>query len=144
MSDAALPGPSGEPAPDTQGAPRHGATAAPDGTSTAAPLAAATGTRVVIRLDHGARGRIGPGKIAVLEHIGRTGAIASAARALGMSYPRALALLVQIEATLGEAAVLRAAGGTGGGGATLTEAALALIARYRAIETAAQTAADGL
>jgi len=100
--------------------------------------------RVVIRLDHGPRGRVGPGKVALLEQIARRGSIASAARELGMSYPRALALLVQIEATLGRPAVLRAAGGAKGGGATLTPAGRALVARYRVVEAAAQAAADGL
>jgi len=35
------------------------------------------------------QGRIGPGKIALLEAIGREGSISAAGRALGMSYKRA-------------------------------------------------------
>jgi molybdate transport system regulatory protein len=95
--------------------------------------------RVVVRLDFPG-GRIGHGKVALLEAVASTGSLAGAARTLGMSYPRALDLVAQVDGVLGTAAVLRRAGGSGGGQARLTEAA-ALLARYRAIEAAAQRAA---
>jgi molybdate transport system regulatory protein len=96
--------------------------------------------RVTIRLDLAA-GRIGPGKVALLEAIDREGSISAAARALGMSYPRAWGLVVQLDGILGEAVVARAPGGRRGGGATLTEAGRHLIARYRRVEAAAQSEA---
>ncbi|MDO9713067.1 winged helix-turn-helix domain-containing protein [Paracraurococcus lichenis] len=99
-------------------------------------------TRVTIRLDLASGGRIGPGKIALLETIAETGSIAAASRALGMSYPRAWKLVEELDAALGEPVVSRAPGGRNGGGATLTEAGRTLILRYRAVEMAAQRAAD--
>ena len=98
--------------------------------------------RVVIRLDFAGGGRVGHGKISLLEHIEQTGSIAQAARVLGMSYPRALQLLAQLDATLGEPSVARAAGGPRGGGARLTHPGRELVARYRAIEAAAQLGAE--
>jgi molybdate transport system regulatory protein len=94
--------------------------------------------RVSIRFDLPSGGRIGPGKITLLEAITREGSIAGAARALGMSYPRAWALVEAVDAALGVPAVSRAPGGHRGGGAELTEAGRALIARYREVEAAAQ------
>ena len=38
-------------------------------------------------------GRVGPGKIALLEEVDRTGSISAAGRALGMSYRRAWMLI---------------------------------------------------
>ncbi|MCO6416721.1 LysR family transcriptional regulator [Siccirubricoccus sp. KC 17139] len=100
--------------------------------------------RVSLRLDLATGGRIGPGKIALLEAIARTGSIAAAARELGMSYPRALRLVEALDEALATAAVTRAPGGQRGGGAVLTAAGLALIARYREVEAAAQAAAGPL
>ncbi|MBL6453752.1 LysR family transcriptional regulator [Belnapia sp. T6] len=100
--------------------------------------------RVSIRLDLPGGGRVGPGKIALLEAIAEAGSIAAAARALGMSYPRAWGLVEALDAALGTPAVTRAPGGQRGGGAALTEAGRALIARYRAVEAAAQRQAGRL
>jgi molybdate transport system regulatory protein len=97
--------------------------------------------RVVIRLDYACGGRIGHGKVALLEAVARTGSIAAAARGMAISYPRALAMVAEVDALPGGPAVARAAGGTGGGRATLTGHGAALVARYRAIEAAAQLAA---
>lgn len=94
--------------------------------------------RVSIRLELASGGRIGPGKIALLEAIAREGSIAGASRALGMSYPRAWALVESVDTALGASAVSRAPGGHRGGGAELTPAGRALIDRYRAVEAAAQ------
>jgi molybdate transport system regulatory protein len=87
-----------------------------------------------IRIDLAGGGRIGPGKIAVLEEIGRTGSISAAGRALGMSYRRTWTLVEDLNGVIGEPVVTTAAGGPGGGGAALTEAGRSLIACYRAIE----------
>ncbi len=67
----------------------------------------------------------------MLETIAREGSIAGAARALGMSYPRAWALAEAVDAALGAPAVSRPPGGPRGCGAGLTAAGRALIARYR-------------
>ena len=46
-------------------------------------------TRLVIRIDFDTGRRLGPGKIALLEAIGRTGSIAAAGREFRMGYRRA-------------------------------------------------------
>lgn len=108
----------------------------PDGGRT--PPANVTG--ISLRLDL-PTGRVGPGKIALLEAIAREGSISAAGRALGMSYRRAWALVEGLKAVLGQPAVETATGGAGGGGATLTSAAQALVEDYRRIEQAAAAAA---
>jgi molybdate transport system regulatory protein len=78
--------------------------------------------------------RIGPGKVAVLEEIARSGSISAAGRALHISYRRTWELVEDLNATLGAPVVQTAAGGSGGGGASLTELGQAVVTRYRAIE----------
>jgi molybdate transport system regulatory protein len=96
--------------------------------------AAKTGDRLSIRLDLASGARIGPGKVAVLEEIGRSGSISAAGRALRMSYRRTWELVEDLNQSLGTPVVETAAGGSGGGGAVLTAAGKAVIERYRAIE----------
>lgn len=86
-------------------------------------------------------GRIGPGKIALLEAIDREGSISAAGRALGMSYRRAWDLVDALNRILGTLAVEASTGGHRGGGAMLTDAGRNLVADYRAIEKAAHRAA---
>jgi len=97
--------------------------------------------RLSIRVDLASGARIGPGKIALLEQIGRTGSISGAGRALRMSYRRAWELVEELNRSLGCPVVTTAAGGSGGGGASLTEAGEALVGGYRAIQAAAEEAA---
>jgi len=78
--------------------------------------------------------RIGPGKVAVLEEIARSGSISAAGRVLHMSDRRTWELVEELNRTLGTSVVQTAAGGSGGGGAVLTRAGKAVIERYRAIE----------
>ena len=92
------------------------------------------GDRLSIRLDLVSGARIGPGKIAVLEAIARTGSISAAGRNLQMSYRRTWELVEELNSTLGTPVVETAAGGSGGGGAVLTRAGKAVVERYRAIE----------
>src|SRR3978361_61637 len=90
--------------------------------------------RLSIRVDLASGARIGPGKVAVLEEIGRSGSISAAGRALRMSYRRTWQLVEDLNRSLGTPVVETAAGGSGGGGAVLTTAGMAIITRYRAIE----------
>jgi molybdate transport system regulatory protein len=87
------------------------------------------------------QGRIGPGKIRLLEAIAREGSISAAGRALGMSYRRAWDLVDALNRLLGTPVVEASPGGARGGGALLTEAGRTLIEDYRAIERAAHRAA---
>ncbi len=86
-------------------------------------------------------GRIGPGKIRLLEAIAREGSISAAGRAQGMSYRRAWELVDALNRLLGIPVVATSSGGARGGGAALTPAGAALVADYRAIEAAARRAA---
>src|SRR6478752_917060 len=99
------------------------------------------GDRLSIRLDLVSGARIGPGKVAVLEEIARSGSISAAGRALRMSYRRTWELVEDLNRSLGTPVVETAAGGSGGGGAVLTRAGKAIIERYRAIELDTASAA---
>src|SRR3954447_19823626 len=88
------------------------------------------------------QGRIGPGKIDLLEAIDREGSISAAGRALGMSYKRAWDLVDALNKLLGQAVVEASLGGYRGGGAILTDAGRNLVADYRATERAAQRPAE--
>jgi len=96
--------------------------------------AGSTHDRLSIRLDLASGARIGPGKVAVLEEIARSGSISAAGRALHMSYRRTWELVEDLNRTLGTPVVATAAGGSGGGGAVLTRAGKTVVERYRAIE----------
>jgi len=95
---------------------------------------AATDDELSIRIDLASGGRIGPGKIAVLEAIAEAGSISGAGRALSMSYRRTWELVEDLNRSLGAPVVATSAGGSGGGGASLTAVGEALIVCYRRIE----------
>src|ERR1700758_4511584 len=79
-----------------------------------------------VRIDLDPEGRIGPGKIRLLENINSCGSISAAGRAMNMSYKRAWDLVDEINRICRRPAVERQAGGKNGGGAR--------VARYRKIE----------
>jgi molybdate transport system regulatory protein len=103
---------------------------------------AAGNAALSLRVDFGAHGAIGPGKIRLLELIGRHGSISTAGRAMEMSYRRAWLLVENINRSFREPAVSTQRGGTDGGGAALTPFGRDLIARYRAIESDAASAVE--
>ena len=94
-----------------------------------------------VRIDIDAGGRIGSGKIELLETIHRSGSISAAGRAMEMSYKRAWDLVDEINRICRQAAVERQTGGKNGGGAVLTPFGRSLVARYRKIERTATSAA---
>jgi molybdate transport system regulatory protein len=98
-------------------------------------------TQLSIRIDLETGGRIGPGKIALLEAIRKTGSITAAARSMKMSYRRAWLLVDELNRLLSEPAVTAAAGGANGGGATLTPAGQKTIQLYHSIEMRTRAAA---
>jgi molybdate transport system regulatory protein len=93
-----------------------------------------------VRIDLDTEGRIGPGKIQLLENIHACGSISAAGRAMEMSYKRAWDLVDEINRICRRAAVERQTGGKNGGGAVLTPFGVSLVARYRKIERAAANA----
>lgn len=98
-------------------------------------------TRLTLRVDFGSRRSIGPGKIRLLEEIGRSGSISQAGRSLGMSYRRAWLLIDDLNRCFRHAVVRAKSGGSQGGGAVLTEFGAGLVRDYRNIERAAADAA---
>src|ERR1700749_788280 len=96
--------------------------------------AAIVGVR--LRIDIGADCSIGPGKIALLEQIERSGSLSQAARILKMSYRRAWLLLEDLNRTLGQPATTASVGGAGGGGAHITPFGRHVAAAFREIESA--------
>jgi molybdate transport system regulatory protein len=97
--------------------------------------------RLTVRIDFGAERALGPGKIRLLEAIGKTGSISRAGRALGMSYRRAWLLVDDMNRSFRAPVVATQPGGVKGGGAALTPFGLQLIENYRAIEAQAAAAA---
>lgn len=97
---------------------------------------------LILRINLDPAGRIGPGKIELLEHIASQGSISAAARQMEMSYKRAWDLVEETNRIFGKPVVAAQTGGRRGGGAQLTQAGLALISRFRAIERAAEAAAE--
>jgi len=93
-----------------------------------------------VRIDLDAEGRIGPGKIQLLENIRELGSISAAGRAMDMSYKRAWDLVDEVNRICRRAAVERQTGGKNGGGAVLTPFGVSLVTRYRKIERDAASA----
>lgn len=88
---------------------------------------------------------LGPGRAELLERIAATGSISAAARAMGMSYRRAWLLIEATNAAFVEPLVMTSTGGSGGGGAHLTEFGVEVLGRYRAMEDrAAQALSEDL
>jgi molybdate transport system regulatory protein len=89
---------------------------------------------VRFRVDFTPPCHIGPGKIALLQEIGRTGSLSQAARDLGMSYRRAWLLLSSLNTSFRAPVARTSRGGNRGGGASLTDFGQALIRTYRAFD----------
>lgn len=95
-----------------------------------------------VRLRFGPDARIGPGKIALLEAVGRAGSIAAAGREMGMSYRRAWLLIDSLNQMFDDTVVSASAGGSNGGGASLSPLGLQLVAAYRAMERDTEAAVE--
>jgi molybdate transport system regulatory protein len=96
---------------------------------------------LTIRIDFGACGYLGPGKITLMELISKHGSISAAGKEMGMSYRRAWLLVDEINHIFREPLVETQMGGSGGGGARLSKLGRDVVGRYRAIEGAAANAA---
>jgi molybdate transport system regulatory protein len=86
---------------------------------------------------------IGPGKVDLLEAIGKTGSITAAAKALGMSYRRAWLLVDTMNRCFASPVVSAAAGGASGGRARLTSVGIDVVRRYRALQARSEEAGAG-
>jgi molybdate transport system regulatory protein len=87
-----------------------------------------------LRILRGAEVALGPGKVALLEAIGRERTIAGAARALGMSYMRAWTLVRTMNRSFRGPLVEAARGGAGRGTTRLTRTGVTVVRLYREME----------
>jgi molybdate transport system regulatory protein len=83
---------------------------------------------------------LGPGKVDLLESIGREGSISQAARERHLSYRRAWNMVDTMNQCFKEPLVVSITGGKGGGGAVLTDAGEKIIQLYRKMEKKAEDA----
>jgi molybdate transport system regulatory protein len=95
--------------------------------TTRAPLAAS------LSLGRGATGRVGAGRVALLEAIRDHGSIQAAAKALGLSYKGAWDSVQAFNNLFDRPLVVAHAGGGAGGATKVTAEGEALIAAYRAV-----------
>jgi molybdate transport system regulatory protein len=96
---------------------------------------------VRFRIDFNRDEAIGPGKIALLEAIAKSGSLSQAARDLRMSYRRAWQLLDSTNTAFVDKVAVTSKGGRGGGGASITPFGHALIGSFRAFEKDVQARA---
>lgn len=97
---------------------------------------------ISVRVDLAPAGRLGPGKIDLLEAIEETGSISAAGRSMAMSYRRAWLLVDNLNQMFRQPLVEASPGGAKGGGARLTAMGREVVAHYRAIESKALKAAS--
>ena len=95
--------------------------------------------RLSIRLDLPDGSRFGPGRAALLAALGDTGSITAAARALNMSYPKALRLIEEMNAQFAAPLVETYQGGPKRGGATVTPMGEQVRALYETLTHTADT-----
>lgn len=91
-----------------------------------------------VRLMLGEEIAFGPGKADLLEAIAETGSISAAGRKLGMSYRRAWLLIDTMNRCFKGPLVASSVGGSGGGGAHLTELGEDVLKRYRTLQEEVQ------
>ncbi|MGF7007226.1 winged helix-turn-helix domain-containing protein [Aminobacter sp. BE322] len=96
---------------------------------------------LTLRLYLDPKGRLGPGKVELLEQIAATGSISAAARAMEMSYKRAWDLVEELKDMFGKPVVEAKTGGRHGGGAELTPLGAEVVRRFRDMERAVNEAA---
>jgi molybdate transport system regulatory protein len=95
--------------------------------------------RVAIRIDLAPQVSLGPGKIALIEAILRTGSISAAAREIGMSYRRAWLHVDALNRMFTEPSVVTSPGRRGGG-AEVTAFGRRLVELFSAIRAGAEAA----
>src|SRR5262245_54197802 len=95
-----------------------------------------------LRINLDPDGRIGPGKIELLEKIAAFGSISAAARQMDMSYKHAWMLVEELNQVFGKPVLDGQRGGKRGGGATLTETGLEIVTCCGAIVRAAAKPAE--
>jgi molybdate transport system regulatory protein len=95
-----------------------------------------------LRVMFGSEIAIGPGKAELLAAIAATGSISASAKRLGMSYRRAWLLVDTMNRCFREPVVASATGGTGGGGAQVTDFGRKVLASFSAMRSRVDRALD--
>jgi molybdate transport system regulatory protein len=90
--------------------------------------------KAAIKVDFGNDLRLGAGKIRLLSLVAETGSISAAARQMEMSYRRAWLLIGEMNEMFDRPVVETSAGGSGGGGAKITEHGKKLIAVFAELQ----------
>ena len=90
-------------------------------------------TNLIVRIDLGPHGRLGPGKLLLLKLIDTHGSISAAGRSMNMSYRQAWSLVDQLNAAFKEPVVVSQTGGKSGGGARLTDFGKLLLTHCNAV-----------
>ena len=90
-------------------------------------------TNLIVRIDLGPHGRLGPGKLLLLQKVDQLGSISAAGRAMNMSYRQAWGLIDQLNHAFLEPVVISQTGGKSGGGAHLTDFGKLLLTHCNAI-----------
>ncbi|MEQ1717901.1 MAG: winged helix-turn-helix domain-containing protein [Hyphomicrobium sp.] len=90
-------------------------------------------TNLIVRIDLGTHGRLGPGKLQLLQKIDELGSISAAGRSMKMSYRQAWALIDQLNHAFREPVVHSQTGGKSGGGAHLTDFGKLLVSHCNAM-----------
>ena len=99
--------------------------------------------QVRLRLLLGEDIAFGPGKADLLEAIQRAGSISAAAKSLDMSYRRAWMLVDTMNSCFASPLVKSAKGGSGGGGAEVTPAGIAVLAAFRRMQQEVAQVVEG-
>lgn len=95
----------------------------------------AKSSRALLKIEFPQGVRLGPGKVRLLECVAQTGSISGAARLMQMSYRRAWLLIDECNSIFGQPVVETVAGGTGGGGAKITDFGRRVVKVFRGMET---------
>lgn len=72
----------------------------------------------------------GPGRLELLQEIEKSGSIAQAAKAMGMSYKKAWAMVEEMNARGSQPYVITQKGGSGGGGTQITDTGYRVMKAY--------------
>lgn len=95
--------------------------------------------RLNLRLHFASGLTFGRGKADLLQFIDEEGSISAAGRRMKMSYRRAWNLVEEMNSAFREPLIDSSRGGSGGGGAALTDKGREMLAHYRALERLLET-----
>jgi len=87
--------------------------------------------RIIVRINDGDQRFFGPGMVSLLESVERLKSLRAAAAEMAMSYSKAWRIIKTAEESLGGKLLESRTGGSGGGGAVLTDLAKEFLSDYK-------------